>query len=347
MKDKFNIKNYEYKIPKSLIAQKPPTKRGSSKLMAVDKSSGKIFHKKFSEITEFLNPGDCLVLNDTKVMPARLYGKTKKTGAKIEILFLKNIKKTIWEVMMKNSRRVKNNDAITFPKNKDFILLEKKGKTALIDTKTNSKSLKKYLMKNGVMPLPPYIREDTQNKLHKKRYQTVYAQKEGANAAPTAGLHFTPKILEKLEKNEVTIARVTLHVGFGTFESINKEDIRKHKIHSEYMEITPKTADKINACSAKGKRIFAAGTTALRAIETAADKNGTIKPFKGETSIYIYPGYRFKAASGLITNFHLPRTTLLALVYAFGGEKNIKKAYKEAIKNKYRFFSYGDAMVIY
>ena len=341
----YDILNYDYEFSEKLIAQKPLQKRDESKLLVLNKKTGEIIHDRFFNLINYINSGDCLVINNTKVLPARLFGEKKMTGAKIEILLDNFLDENIAEVMMKNSRRIKEGDIILFPSKLSAEVLNKKGK--MVDLKFNFKKQKiiEIFKKYGFMPLPPYIKENKFDEIHKKTYQTVFSKKEGAKAAPTAGFHFTQGLLNKLKKNDVKIAQITLHTGIGTFEPILTKDIREHKMHSEYFEINKKAADIINETIQKNKEVIAVGTTSLRTLESCAE-NGKVNEKKGETSLYIYPGYKFKIVNKLITNFHLPKTTLFILVCAFAGIENIKKAYNEAIKNNYRFYSYGDAMLI-
>lgn len=341
----YDISNYDYELDEKLIAQKPLQKRDESKLLVLNKKTGEIIHDRFFNLINYINSGDCLVINNTKVLPARLFGEKKMTGAKIEILLDNFLDENIAEVMMKNSRRIKEGDIILFPGKLSAEVLNKKGK--MVDLKFNFKKQKiiEIFKKYGFMPLPPYIKENKFDEIHKKTYQTVFSKKEGAKAAPTAGFHFTQGLLNKLKKKDVKIAQITLHTGIGTFEPILTKDIREHKMHSEYFEINKKAADIINATIQKNKEVIAVGTTSLRTLESCAE-NGKVNEKKGETSLYIYPGYKFKIVNKLITNFHLPKTTLFILVCAFAGIENIKKAYNEAIKNNYRFYSYGDAMLI-
>lgn len=341
----YDILNYDYEFNEKLIAQKPLQKRDESKLLVLNKKTGEIIHDRFFNLINYINSGDCLVINNTKVLPARLFGEKKMTGAKIEILLDNFLDENIAEVMMKNSRRIKEGDIILFPGKLSAEVLNKKGK--MVDLKFNFKKQKiiEIFKKYGFMPLPPYIKENKFDEIHKKTYQTIFSKKEGAKAAPTAGFHFTQGLLNKLKKNDVKIAQITLHTGIGTFEPILTKDIREHKMHSEYFEINKKAADMINETIQKNKEVIAVGTTSLRTLESCAE-NGKVNEKKGETSLYIYPGYKFKIVNKLITNFHLPKTTLFILVCAFAGIENIKKAYNEAIKNNYRFYSYGDAMLI-
>ncbi len=345
MEKLYNLESYNYTLPERLIAQTPPEKRGDSRLLVLYKDSGKIEDRMFREIPLLLPKQSCLVMNDTKVLPARLFGVTKKTGAKIEILLLNEKENNLHEVMMKNSRRVKEGDEIEFDSGLIFRVAEKHGKTVTGGFNRSGEALYCVFRERGTIPLPPYITQDTDSALHKERYQTVYAKKEGAKAAPTAGLHFTGQILAEIKNQGITTAPVTLHVGLGTFEAVSESDIRNHKMHSEYYEIAKSSADIINAAVSNGKTVTAAGTTSLRTLESAC-VNGKIKEGSGSTSIYICPGYEFKAVNALITNFHLPKTSLLALACAFAGYDYIMKAYSHAVNKEYRFFSYGDAMLI-
>ncbi len=345
MRDIYDISNYNYALDERLIAQKPLEKRDISKLLILNRKTGEITHDKFFNIYKYFDDEDCLVLNNTKVLPARLFGTKSKTGAKIEILFLDFKKEKIAEVIMKNSRRVVDGDFIEFPAGLVARVVEKHGKTVEVEFNFGKKEFFKILKKYGVIPLPPYIKEDKFSPKHKEIYQTVYAKKEGAKAAPTAGLHFTKDLVKKLKQKGIEITHITLHTGLGTFEPLLEKDIREHKMHKEYFEINKISAEKINLALKNKKSVIAAGTTSLRAIEHCT-QNGRVMPQKGKTDLYIYPGYEFKIVNKLITNFHLPKTTLFILVCAFAGIDNIKKAYSEAIKEKYRFYSYGDAMLI-
>lgn len=340
--NKFSLENYDYELPEGLIAQLPSPQRDKSRLIVVDKHTGALEHRLFENITEYLKPGDCLVLNNTRVIPARIYGKTK-TGAAIELLLL-SFKENHWEAIMGNSRRVKEGDTVLLDGDISALIGKKYGKTVAVYFSAGREEILKAFEKYGKIPLPPYIKE-ADSAFHRERYQTVYARKDGATAAPTAGLHFTPKLLDRIKTSGVSIEYITLHTGLGTFAPVTEPDIREHKMHNEEYEISPETAKAINTAKESGGRIIAVGTTSLRTLESACSQ-GRIKSGKDDTSIYIYPGYQFKAVDCLITNFHLPKTTLLALIYAFAGEKNAKNAYKSAIENKYRFFSYGDAMFI-
>jgi S-adenosylmethionine:tRNA ribosyltransferase-isomerase len=314
--------------------------------MVLNRESGEIKHSHFSSVTGYFAPGDCLVINDTKVIPANLDGKTEKTGSAISVLVLDNLKGNVWDVLMKNSRRVDEGDFVLFDGQIRLRVVKKKGRLVEAEFNLKPDELIKKLWDFGSMPLPPYIKDDAKNAKHRERYQTVYAENQGAVAAPTAGLHFTPDMFSSLREKGVIIAPVTLHVGLGTFESISEEDIRTHRMHSENYEVSGKTAAAVNTAKTAGKKIFTVGTTSMRVLEAATSPGDGLIPGKGSTSIYIYPGYKFKTVDRLITNFHLPKTSLLALVSAFAGLENIRRAYAAAIAEKYRLFSYGDSMLI-
>ena len=337
------VTEFDYDLPEELIAQVPIKKRDESRLMVLDRKNKTIEHKKFKDIIEYLEPGDVLVRNNTKVIPARLYGN-KETGAKVEFLLLNNIEGDIWECIVRPGNKLHIGAKVIFG---DGLL-----KSEILDTMEGGTRKVKFsyegifneiLDKIGLMPLPPYIHESLKDN---DRYQTVYAKYEGSAAAPTAGLHFTDELLKKLEEKGVIIANVTLHVGIGTFRPVKEENVEEHKMHTEHFYIKKEDAEKINNAKTKGKRVIAVGTTSCRVLETIADKNGMVKETEGDTGIYIYPGYKFKCLDGLITNFHLPQSTLLMLVSALAGKEYIMEAYKEAVKEKYRFFSFGDAMFI-
>ena len=336
--------DFYFELPQELIAQDPLPDRSSSRLMVLNRKTGEITHEIFHDLLKYLKPGDCLVRNNTKVIPARLFGKKADTGATIEILLLKRKEKDVWECLVKPGKKAKPGAKIVF--GEELLLGE------IIDVVEEGNRLIQFsyegifeeiLDKLGQMPLPPYITHKLQDK---NRYQTVYAKHDGSAAAPTAGLHFTNELLEKIEKMGVTIANVTLHVGLGTFRPVKVEDVTKHHMHSEYYRIEKEEADKINKVKAAGGRIICIGTTSCRTIESATDENGILHAGEGNTEIFIYPGYSFKILDALITNFHLPESTLLMLVSALAGKENIMNAYEEAVKEKYRFFSFGDAMFI-
>ena len=336
--------DFDFYLPEELIAQKPLLKRDESKMMVLDKNTGSIEHKIFKDIKDYLKKGDILVLNDTKVLPARLFGVKKDTNAHVEILLLKNIEKDSWECLVKPAKRVKEGTILTF------------GEGLLTATCTSIKEegirilnfsytgiFYEILDKLGTMPLPPYIKEKLEDK---DRYQTVYAKVLGSAAAPTAGLHFTKEILNELKNIGVEICYITLHVGLGTFRPVNVEDVTKHVMHSGYYSMDKEVAKKLNEAKEQKRRIIAVGTTTTRTLETIMTKYNTFKECSGWTNIFIYPGYQFKAIDGLITNFHLPKSTLIMLVSAFTKKEIIMNAYQEAVKKQYRFFSFGDCMFI-
>lgn len=337
------VSEFNYELPQELIAQTPIEKRDESRLMILNRTNKTIEHKKFKDIIEYLKPGDVLVRNNTKVIPARLYGK-KETGANVEFLLLNNIEGDIWESIVRPGNKLHIGTKVIFG---DGILTAEvidimQGGTRKVKFHYNG-IFNEILDKIGLMPLPPYIHEELKQK---DRYQTVYAKYDGSAAAPTAGLHFTPELLEKLEEKGVIIANVTLHVGIGTFRPVKEETVEAHEMHSEHFYITKEDAEKINQAKKEGRRVIAVGTTSCRVLETIANENGYVKETEGDTQIFIYPGYRFKILDGLITNFHLPQSTLLMLVSALAGKEYIMRAYEEAVKEKYRFFSFGDAMFI-
>ena len=337
------VSDFNYYLPEELIAQVPIKKRDESRLMVLDREKKTIEHKVFKDIIEYLNPGDCLVRNNTKVLPARLYGK-KETGAKIEFLLLNQIEGDIWECIVKPGSKLKPGTNVTFGegKLKATILDVMPGGTRKVEFFYDG-IFNEILDEIGLMPLPPYIHESLKEK---DRYQTVYAQYEGSAAAPTAGLHFTDELLEKIKQKGIEIANVTLHVGIGTFRPVKVETIEEHHMHSEHFYIKQEDVDKINNAKKNGKRVIAVGTTSCRVLESIADENGLVSPTERDTNIFIYPGYQFKCLDGLITNFHLPESTLIMLVSALAGKEYIMQAYEEAVKEKYRFFSFGDAMFI-
>lgn len=341
-----NLHDFYYDLPEELIAQDPLADRSSSRLMVLDKKTGRTEHRIFKDIIEYLNPGDCLVINDTKVIPARLIGEKEGTGAAIEVLLLKRKEDMVntWEVLVKPGKKAKPGTRISFGNGKlvgEVIDIVEEG-DRLIKFSFDG-IFEEILDELGQMPLPPYITHKLEDK---NRYQTVYAKHEGSAAAPTAGLHFTNELLAEIEAKGVKIARVTLHVGLGTFRPVKVENILDHHMHSEYYEISEEAADTINSVKQSGGRIIAVGTTSTRTLESVADTHGCIKPCRGWTDIFIYPGYEFKAIDCLITNFHLPESTLIMLVSALAGKDNVMAAYREAVENRYRFFSFGDAMFI-
>ncbi|CCY68582.1 s-adenosylmethionine:tRNA ribosyltransferase-isomerase [Eubacterium sp. CAG:161] len=342
--NKMSLHDYYYDLPEELIAQDPLEDRSSSRLMVLDKETGNVEHHVFKEIIDYLNPGDCLVINDTKVLPARLYGNKVRTDAKIEVLLLKRREKDVWETLVKPGKKCKPGTVINFG---DGILTGE-----VIDVVEEGNRLIKFnyegifeevLDRLGEMPLPPYI---THKLKDKSRYQTVYAKYEGSAAAPTAGLHFTKELLEKIREKGVKIAHVTLHVGLGTFRPVKVDNILEHHMHSEFYMVDEEDANLINTCKENGGRIISVGTTSTRTLETVTDENGVVHEGSGWTQIFIYPGYKFKAIDCLITNFHLPESTLIMLVSALAGREKVLNAYEIAVKEKYRFFSFGDAMFI-
>lgn len=335
--------DFDYYLPEELIAQTPLKTRSNSRLMIL-KKDGEIEHENFYNIIDYLNPGDALVINDTKVIPARLIGIKEETNAVIELLLLKDLGENIWECLAKPQKRLHIGTIISFGDN----ILKAKVKEILEEGITKVELiydgiLMEILDKLGTMPLPPYIHEKLEDK---DRYQTVYARIFGSSAAPTAGLHFTEELLKKIEEKGINIVHITLHVGLGTFRPVNVEDVTKHKMHSEHYIMNEEAANKLNEVRKNGKRIIAVGTTSTRTLETIMSNNDKFVPCSGDTSIFIYPGYKFKGIDALITNFHLPKSTLVMLVSAFSSKEKILNAYKIAVENKYRFFSFGDAMFI-
>ena len=337
------LSEFNYELPEELIAQVPIKNRDESRLMILDRTNKTIEHKVFKDIVDYLEPGDCLVRNNTRVIPARLYGK-KETGANVEFLLLNNIEGDIWESIVRPGNKLHVGSKVIFGDGilKAQILEIMPGGTRKVKFEYSG-IFNEILDKIGLMPLPPYIHETLKDNT---RYQTVYAKYDGSAAAPTAGLHFTPELLDKIEKKGIKIANVTLHVGIGTFRPVKEETVENHEMHSEHFYIKEEDVEKINSTKKAGKRVIAVGTTSCRVLETIANENGLVKVTEGDTKIFIYPGYKFKCLDGLITNFHLPQSTLLMLVSALAGKEFILKAYEEAVKEKYRFFSFGDAMFI-
>jgi S-adenosylmethionine:tRNA ribosyltransferase-isomerase len=336
--------DFYYDLPKELIAQDPLEDRSSSRLLVLHRKSGRVEHRVFTDIVEYLKPGDCLVRNNTKVIPARLYGTRVDTGATIELLLLKRMENDVWETLVKPGKKARKGAVISFG---DGILTGE-----IIDVKEDGNRLIQFryegifeeiLDQLGQMPLPPYI---THTLKDKNRYQTVYAKYEGSAAAPTAGLHFTEELFQKLEEKGVLVANVTLHVGLGTFRPVKVDDVEKHHMHSEFYIVEEDQAKLINDTKKNGGRVISVGTTSCRTLESATGEDGIVKAGSGWTEIFIYPGYKFKAIDGLITNFHLPESTLVMLVSALAGKEHIMAAYEEAVREKYRFFSFGDAMMI-
>lgn len=336
--------DFYFDLPPELIAQDPLEDRTGSRLLALDKVTGEIHHQIFMDVLSFLQPGDCLVLNDTKVIPARLLGVKADTGAEIEVLLLKRKENDIWETLVKPGKKLREGAKLSFGEGllKAEVLEIVEGGNRLIRFYYEG-IFEEILDKLGEMPLPPYITHKLQDK---NRYQTVYAKYEGSAAAPTAGLHFTQQLLNEIEEKGVMTAYVTLHVGLGTFRPVKVDNITKHHMHSEYYHITQEAAKKINYAKETGHRVICVGTTSCRTVESAADENGKVQACCDNTEIFIYPGYQFKVLDGLITNFHLPESTLVMLVSALAGKEHVLHAYEEAIKEEYRFFSFGDAMII-
>ncbi len=335
--------DFYFELPEELIAQTPLADRAMSRLLILDKNTGTIEHKKFTDIVDYLDKGDCLVLNNTKVIPARLFGHKKNFTGKIEVLLLKRLDDDCWEILVNPGRRVKVGAEIIFDENLSCIITDIIDDGKRIAKFSYNGIFEEILDKLGQMPLPPYIKTQLNEK---ERYQTVYAKIDGSAAAPTAGLHFTNTLLEKLKEKGVNIAYITLHVGLGTFRPVKVENILEHKMHSESYFIEKSDADLINYAKTNGKKIIAVGTTSCRTLESCADENGFVKQCTGDTDIFIYPGYNFKIVDSMITNFHLPESTLIMLISALCGRENVMAAYKEAIEQKYRFFSFGDAMFI-
>ncbi len=339
------VKDFYFDLPKELIAQHPLEKRDESKLMVLNKENGEIEHKVFKNIIDYLNPGDCLVLNDTRVMPARLYGAKEGSGGKMEFLLLKRYEDDIWETLVKPGKRGKVGAK--------FVFGNGELKAEIVEVLDNGNRKVKFyydgifeevLDRLGEMPLPPYIEEKLEDR---ERYQTVYSREVGSAAAPTAGLHFTEELLQAIREKGINIAFVTLHVGLGTFRPVKVEDIQEHEMHSEYYILDKENAEIINNTKKSGKRVIAVGTTSNRTLESIANEDGEVKEQSGYTSIFIYPGYKFKIVDAIITNFHLPESTLIMLISAFSTREIVMNAYKIAVENKYRFFSFGDAMFIH
>ena len=345
MTNEMRKSDFYFDLPPELIAQDPLEERASSRLLMLDKKTGKMEHHIFHEITAYLSPGDCLVLNNTKVIPARLLGVREDTDAAVEILLLKRREHDVWETLVKPGKKARPGMKLSFGGGllrADVLEIVEEG-NRLVQFHYEG-IFEEVLDKLGEMPLPPYITHKLQDK---NRYQTVYAKYEGSAAAPTAGLHFTKELLAEIEKKGIEIAYVTLHVGLGTFRPVKAENILEHHMHSEYYEVTKEAAEKINRAKKNGHRVICVGTTSCRTIESAADENGKLRECCGNTQIFIYPGYQFRVLDALITNFHLPESTLVMLVSALAGRKQVLAAYEEAIREKYRFFSFGDAMFIH
>ncbi|MBY7006535.1 tRNA preQ1(34) S-adenosylmethionine ribosyltransferase-isomerase QueA [Clostridium botulinum] len=339
-----NVKDFDFYLPEELIAQHPLEKRDTSRLMVLDKETGEISHKNFYDIIDYLNEGDTLVLNNTRVMPARLIGEKEGTGGKIEFLLLKRVEKDRWECLAKPGKSARVGRRFTFG--------DGKLKAEVVEVKENGNRIVEFYYEGifeevldslGEMPLPPYIHERLEDR---ERYQTVYSKENGSAAAPTAGLHFTEELLHKIKDRGINIAYVTLHVGLGTFRPVKVETIEDHEMHSEYYHLSKEDAEVINATKKRGNKVISVGTTSTRTLETIADEDGNVKETSGWTNIFIYPGYKFKVVDRLTTNFHLPESTLIMLVSTLAGKEHVMNAYEEAVKERYRFFSFGDAMFI-
>ncbi len=348
IKTELTTHDFYYDLPEELIAQFPSEKRDGCRLMTLDRNTGKIEHKIFSDIIDYLRPEDMLVVNSSKVIPARLLGKTKKTGSDIELLLLRMLDSGEWETLVRPGKRAKEGDAFDFGDGELYAevcdVLSDGNRIVKFDyDKSKHDSIYSVLDAVGNMPLPPYITKKLENK---DDYQTVYARTEGSAAAPTAGLHFTKELLEKIKEKGVGYGEVTLHVGLGTFRPVKVDSIEDHLMHSEYFVMTEGVAEEINRRRARGGRIIAVGTTSCRVLESVSDESGKVHAMSGETAIFIYPGYKYKAVDALITNFHLPESTLIMLVSALAGKENVMNAYTEAVRERYRFFSFGDAMLI-
>ena len=337
------VTEFNYDLPEELIAQHPYDKIDEARLMVVDRENQTIETKIFKDIIEYLEEGDCLVINNTKVIPARLYGK-KETGANVEFLLLNRIENDTWEAMVRPGRKLLPGTKVIFGDGKLKATVKEilNGGNRKVEFEYNG-IFNEILDEIGLMPLPPYIHETLEEK---DKYQTVYAKYEGSAAAPTAGLHFTDELLEKIKEKGIEIANVTLHVGIGTFRPVKEENVEDHDMHSEHYYIKNEDAEKINKAKSNGKKVIAVGTTSCRVLESIADEKGMVKEFEGDTNIFIYPGYKFKCVDNLVTNFHLPESTLIMLVSALAGKEFIMEAYKKAVDEKYKFFSFGDAMII-
>lgn len=338
------VSDFNYELPERLIAQHPYDKRDEARLMVLDREKQTIEHKIFRNVIEYLNPGDCLVINNTKVIPARLYGE-KSTGAKVEFLLLKRLEGDTWEAMVRPGNKLRPGAEVEFGNGllKATVLDVLEGGNRKVEFKYKG-IFNEILDEIGLMPLPPYITEA--NREDNEKYQTVYAKYEGSSAAPTAGLHFTEELLNQIKEKGIEIANVTLHVGIGTFRPVKVENVEEHEMHSEHYYIKKEDAEKINKAKENGKRVIACGTTSCRVLESVSDEKGLVKETEGDTSIFIYPGYKFKCIDSLITNFHLPESTLIMLVSTLAGRDFIMKAYNEAVEKEYKFFSFGDAMII-
>lgn len=346
----YSTSDYDYELPPRLIAQTPAPVRDASRLLVLNRMDGSVEHRFFHDIIAYLNPGDTLVINDSKVIPARLYGERigKTTRTPAEVVLLRQRESDVWEAIVRPGKRLRRGDRMALAEEGVFVQIEavlEDGNRLVrfLYDKNEYPTIYALLDKLGNMPLPPYIHEKLADK---NRYQTVYAKEEGSAAAPTAGLHFTPELLERIREKGIDIVPVMLHVGLGTFRPVKEDDVRRHKMHSEFITVTEEAAQRINATRARGGRIIAVGTTSVRTLESAADEAGIVHPIAADTSIFIYPGYRFRAVDAMITNFHLPKSTLLMLISAFADRKTVLRTYEEAVRQEYRFFSFGDAMFI-
>ncbi len=342
---KLKLVDFEYEVPEELVAQYPPKKRGASRMMVLERQTGTIDHRKFPDVMEYINEGDCLVVNDTRVFPARLLGTKDKTGAKVEVFLLRNLENGIWEVMVKPARKVRLGNKIVFSDRFSCDIIDNTVSGGRIIEVHCDGDFFEILEEVGHTPLPPYINRAAEP-VDRESYQTVYAKNLGAVAAPTAGLHFTDEILKQLESRGVRIVPVTLHVGLGTFKPVQVDDISRHQMHSEYYNLSDEAAAIINETRENKNKVIAVGTTSVRVLETVAGRNGLVRSGSGWTDKFIYPPYQFRVVDNLLTNLHLPQSTLMMLVSAFAHHEFIKIAYKEAIKESYRFFSYGDCMFI-
>ncbi|MBE7683462.1 tRNA preQ1(34) S-adenosylmethionine ribosyltransferase-isomerase QueA [Paenibacillus sp. P13VS] len=341
-----NVNLYDFELPEQLIAQTPLLDRTASRLLTLNKENGEVNHRSFPDIINFLEPGDTLVLNDTRVLPARLFGTKEDTGAKAEVLLLKNVEGDRWEALVKPGKRLKAGSVIVFGDELKAVIDEEGEMGARTLTFSYNGIFQEILDRLGEMPLPPYIKETLDDR---ERYQTVYAKHEGSAAAPTAGLHFTDELLDQIRAKGVNVTFITLHVGLGTFRPMSVDVVEEHEMHEEYYSMSQETANLINETKKRGNRVFAVGTTSCRTLETVGSKfeDGVLQESSGWTKIFIYPGYNFKVIDGMLTNFHLPKSTLVMLVSALAGREHIMHAYEQAIQEKYRFFSFGDAMLIY
>nr|WP_154896054.1 tRNA preQ1(34) S-adenosylmethionine ribosyltransferase-isomerase QueA [Paenibacillus xylanexedens] len=341
-----NVNLYDFELPEQLIAQTPLLDRTASRLLTLNKENGEVNHRSFPDIINFLEPGDTLVLNDTRVLPARLFGTKEDTGAKAEVLLLKNVEGDRWEALVKPGKRLKAGSVIVFGDELKAVIDEEGEMGARTLTFSYNGIFQEILDRLGEMPLPPYIKETLDDR---ERYQTVYAKHEGSAAAPTAGLHFTDELLDQIRAKGVNVTFITLHVGLGTFRPMSVDVVEDHEMHEEYYSMSQETADLINETKRRGNRVFAVGTTSCRTLETVGSnfEDGVLQESSGWTKIFIYPGYTFKVIDGMLTNFHLPKSTLVMLVSALAGREHIMHAYEQAIQEKYRFFSFGDAMLIY